>query len=302
MKLNKILAITLCLACFLTSGVFANSSDSTGITAEDRALSDLKELSIDDLLLLAQTSPVDYYEINPKNVLGRYAVNPAMLINDTNAIEENITFQETWATYDYDTVPDWAKENVLIARRSIIYSEGISWAVNGAARIMNEDGSLEDVPEYSDLFPYWDLKQICDFNEMQISPSVAVDNFDVSDTLTTMSTRYRIFSNEKYTIHVPNALDVHLNIPGCIPPRIKGLSDWRSIGVWASWIGGSSYNIGGYNETRRVDAFNLYLVAGQGLRVYNVANCTIAFRFSSYDYWSIGDGIFSADYERWGGL
>lgn len=51
------------------------------------------------------------------------------------------------------------KADILAARREIIYGNQ-SWTVNGAVSIINADGSVTELPEFSELFPGWDLTEI----------------------------------------------------------------------------------------------------------------------------------------------
>lgn len=322
MKLKKILAFALCLACFLTSSVFANSAVTTGSIVEDatqeitesdewvEAMSDLEELSTDDLLSIAQTTPVDYYESNTE-VGG--AVNRAASINNTNATEDvkDITFQENWATYDYDTVPDWAKENVLIARYSIVFNcQDISWSVDDSVKIINEDGSLEDVPIYSDLFPYWDLEQLSEVDD-DIQDDVTIDNASMKSTKATMSllsTDSNKVSNMDSTMSLLSSRYelqhmVEYDVPKATSSNAKVAfghycqTNWNSIGLWA----GQLYKMKSYNVSGQVGMFGkisykVNLVADQGLRVYNAQGSVVHFRISTYS--TPGTGWFSVDYEK----
>lgn len=47
------------------------------------------------------------------------------------------------------------RQAILDARREIIYST--SWTVDGQLALRNADGTIETLPEFSDLFPDWEL-------------------------------------------------------------------------------------------------------------------------------------------------
>lgn len=51
------------------------------------------------------------------------------------------------------------KEAILAARRQIVFGDQ-AWTVNGVASVQNEDGTWEPLPEFSDLWPDWDLAEI----------------------------------------------------------------------------------------------------------------------------------------------
>lgn len=79
-----------------------------------------------------------------------------------------------YAYMDIDQAPAELKDTILECRRAIVYGNQ-SWTVNGAASIVNEDGSIVEVPEFSDLFPGWDLDEISNHEPgLFVAPSTAV--------------------------------------------------------------------------------------------------------------------------------
>lgn len=70
------------------------------------------------------------------------------------------TYDEAYANLNYDSVPDKIKPIVLKCRRNIVFGNQ-SWTVNGQVKIVDKDGTVHDLPEFKDLFPNWDLKQLC---------------------------------------------------------------------------------------------------------------------------------------------
>lgn len=71
---------------------------------------------------------------------------------------------EQWASFAYEeSLPDDVKQQILDARCTLVYGPGApSWTVNHHASYVYEDGTEEAVPEYDDLFPYWDKGQLYD--------------------------------------------------------------------------------------------------------------------------------------------
>ncbi|MCL2415484.1 MAG: hypothetical protein FWD01_01605, partial [Defluviitaleaceae bacterium] len=53
---------------------------------------------------------------------------------------------------------------VLMARHAIVFNE-TAWTVDGAIQIIDEDGKIIYLPEFSDLFPNWDLAEISEANQ-----------------------------------------------------------------------------------------------------------------------------------------
>ncbi|WP_438498524.1 hypothetical protein [Paenibacillus sp. IHBB 3054] len=62
---------------------------------------------------------------------------------------------EKLAYSDLKTAPEEWKSAISAARNSIIYSK--SWTVDGQVAIEQPDGTIEELPEFSDLFPDWDV-------------------------------------------------------------------------------------------------------------------------------------------------
>ena len=50
-------------------------------------------------------------------------------------------------------------EKILDSRWELVYGHQ-AWTVNGAVSIRHEDGTIEQLPEFSELFPGWDLAEI----------------------------------------------------------------------------------------------------------------------------------------------
>lgn len=67
---------------------------------------------------------------------------------------------EDLAYMDTATASPAQKEAILDARRQIVFGSQ-AWTVNGAVSTLNEDGTVEPLPEFSDLWPDWDLDEIC---------------------------------------------------------------------------------------------------------------------------------------------
>jgi hypothetical protein len=70
---------------------------------------------------------------------------------------------EQIAYLDVETAAPAVQDAILEARSEIIYGDQ-AWTVNGAVSIIDSDGSTEKLPEFSELFPGWDLP------ERQVTP------------------------------------------------------------------------------------------------------------------------------------
>lgn len=63
------------------------------------------------------------------------------------------------AYMDTATASPEMKEAIIAARREIVYGDQ-AWTVDGALSIIHADGTEEKLPEFSSLWPDWDLDEI----------------------------------------------------------------------------------------------------------------------------------------------
>jgi len=82
-------------------------------------------------------------------------------------LQENILADEKlqeaaiYAYMDIETAPEALESTILQAREEIIFSE--SWTVNGQGYTVRADGTVEYDPEFSYLFPNWDIPKDEDY-------------------------------------------------------------------------------------------------------------------------------------------
>lgn len=70
---------------------------------------------------------------------------------------------EQVANLDISRASAETREAILAARSKIIYGDQ-AWTVDGAVSLVDADGTVKELPEFSDLFPGWDVP------EMQLEP------------------------------------------------------------------------------------------------------------------------------------
>jgi hypothetical protein len=77
---------------------------------------------------------------------------------------------------------DETRANILEARSEIVFGSQ-SWTVDGTVQIINEDGTVEKLPEFDALFPNWDLdeisKHVSDLSLMDMSISESTPNMSL---------------------------------------------------------------------------------------------------------------------------
>ena len=120
------------------------------------------------------------------------------------------------------------KEAILAARRQIVYGDQ-AWTVDGAMYILKADGTVETPPEFSDLFPGWDLAEI---------------SGRAPDTFGTMG------SSSNFTVRYDNTVNLAPQRGGTNAPTFYRFNaNGKPVYAWAVSINRSDkYNIGFNNE------------------------------------------------------
>lgn len=85
---------------------------------------------------------------------------------------------EELAYMDTATASPTLKEAILDARRQIVYGDQ-AWTVDGAVSKLNDDGTVEPLPEFSDLWPEWNLDEICKRDPDPIQIGVSEGTFPI---------------------------------------------------------------------------------------------------------------------------
>lgn len=92
----------------------------------------------------------------------KYQLDPGVVINlsDTTVNSENV---ESWAYKDYFRESNSEKANILKARS--IMMQKTDWVADGFIGYYTApDGTVEEIPSFSEVFPDWDIKQIWAYN------------------------------------------------------------------------------------------------------------------------------------------
>lgn len=66
---------------------------------------------------------------------------------------------DEYAYMDTETASPELREKILDARRKIVYGDQ-SWSADGSGYIVNADGTITNLPLFSDLFPDWNLEEL----------------------------------------------------------------------------------------------------------------------------------------------
>lgn len=97
--------------------------------------------------------------IGDNDILSETVEDGAFLFEESIDYASMDSFELAYA--DIYAAPEEWKEKILEARSEVIFST--SWAVNGAGCIVHTDGTIEELPEFSELFPGWDVPR-CDIS------------------------------------------------------------------------------------------------------------------------------------------
>lgn len=77
----------------------------------------------------------------------------AEMSNATDLTEVSVT---ELAYMDLESAPAEIRADILAAREKIIFGDQ-AWTVNGAVSIFGRDGTIQELPEFSELYPDWEL-------------------------------------------------------------------------------------------------------------------------------------------------
>ena len=130
------------------------------------------------------------------------------------------------AYMDIVHVPTALKDDILSAREKIIYGNQ-AWAVDGALSIIRKDGSVEELPEFTDLYPGWEIPEH--------KPAI----------VTSDAASYSGRSTIGYTgnVYLTRASSTVNSKSFC-----SFTGDGRRVGTYAIMLPGTSYNLGFYDE------------------------------------------------------
>lgn len=168
---------------------------------------------------------------------------------------------KNYAYLDLDTAPEELRQKILDARTAIIFSK--SWTVDGQCAISCPDGSEIPLPEFSDLFPGWDVPTIGKSTEVEVA-ATGVNAVPAA-----------LFTG---TVYLQRPADV-----GDTSPFYSFRADGHRVNTIARSIPGVSYNVG-YTDctTGRNAGWATYLPLGYGLMAGTISGHTYSVRASTY--------------------
>lgn len=179
---------------------------------------------------------------------------------------------ETAAEYAYldlDTAPEELHQKILDARNAIIFSK--SWTVDGQCAISCPDGSVQPLPEFSDLFPGWDVPGV---GETERAAAAAEEDAQ-SAAASTNAVPAASFAG---TVYLRKPSDT-VNTQAFYSFR----SDGNRVNTIARTIPGTSYNVGYTNVTKGTSAgWATYLPLGYGLMISTASGQMYSVRASTY--------------------
>lgn len=122
-----------------------------------------------------------------------YKVAPQKVRELVSSDDELLTIA-SYAYMDLDSAPSSIKETIISAREKIIFND-LSWTVGGGY-FKNPDGTIEILPEFSDLFPGWDIPnwKDCskDYTVSKISSQERLNDLDILTVTNHYIPRYNV--------------------------------------------------------------------------------------------------------------
>lgn len=64
---------------------------------------------------------------------------------------------------DLDSAPAELRDVILAARCAIVYAPDAAWSIDGTAQVTRADGTVENLPKFSELYPDWDPAELSDY-------------------------------------------------------------------------------------------------------------------------------------------
>lgn len=178
---------------------------------------------------------------------------------------------EQLAYMDLDDAPASLRDDILAARTEIIYGEQ-SWTVDGAVSIINlEDGTVETLPEFSELFPGWDIPVATTvYEDIEYMPSAL--NGDITFS------RNVAFGLFQGNVNTPDFTDF--------------VGNGRPVAVYAltTPTAGACYNIGFTNITTGRDLGWVCNLSGTAAASVNT---------ESYQRYGVRGSVYRTEYEGW---
>lgn len=162
---------------------------------------------------------------------------------------------EDYAYMDIQTAPASLKDTILEAREEIIYSE--SWSVDGRSYITYPDGTIEVLPEFSELFPGWEL------------PAAP----EITESVEPILTRASIYWEGPVSLKAPPA-----NTMSASFKTVPGTNG--TIGTRATSFGGGTVNIG-YSVNGFDHTWTIGVSVGSYVTVFGVSGTAYGVRAST---------------------
>lgn len=149
---------------------------------------------------------------------GKYILEAGVVVDveDTTVVLSNA---ETWAYKDYSAATNLDKANILKARSMMM--EQTDWAADGfPAYYVAPDGTVEEIPFFSEVFPDWDIEQIWAYKNEVRELSAAKSALSVAAPLEetqayipliaqgpTPRLRYQLRNSDDFSASIPAAVD-----------------------------------------------------------------------------------------------
>lgn len=214
----------------------------------------------------------------------KYQLEDGMVIklNDTTVTFENA---EIWAYKDYSTATKSERTNILKARS--IMMQKTDWVADGFIGYYTApDGTVEEMPSFSEVFPDWDIEQIWAYNNKVDALTEQVTASETLDLNTVVFPQY-------FDCDIPVATDEYAPLAhitsmdwgtGNYRTTVQSLTTCTTCNIGYKLTNGGTTTDVGFKENIPVDGdFSVYFSGVSYLNVLRV-------RVSTYS--TAGSGSF----------
>ncbi len=151
----------------------------------------------------------------------------------------NVPAVDSIAYLDTKNASPELRDKILDARCAIVYGDQ-AWTVDGAVYRLLPDGSREEIPEFSALFPGWDVSEISTYARTKWDSS--------PHTVSVYPSARRASIGYEGVIDLPIALSVNLGYN-----FYSFTGDGSTVYAYAKTIPGDKYNIAIYDNDLKTD-------------------------------------------------
>lgn len=142
--------------------------------------------------------------------------------NEYDVTEETLVSEQEYAYMDIETASEEEREKILAAREKIIYQS--SWSADNVEGLyIHPDGTVEELPKFSELFPDWEIPTV-EVTEVEDALMPTAPDETVDAEVIPLTTKY--YTYNPYLNSSPSSSDTSPFCAIFLLPRLMSAA-WR---------------------------------------------------------------------------